>query len=567
MNRILHALSNVSNVVIVGLWLAVLPCLVTISVYSRTCTSEVAKSFLPGGNSAGAQSSAPGLLPCGGYMRCLSAVRDSRPAQTGDYRIRQVDTRDSADGPILAEPLQSNKNPPAYIPSIGLVAEDNFDGTTSKPSPPVWMPREMPIVEKSVSSSSWPKKSNALANAAAPSINTSSSAFSTQDTAVAEQEETVSADQQYIYPSTTSVVARREASSKLPVRSEQLESIAQQADRLTRHGFELAGRGAYFAARSEFIAALRLVAQGLDTAESTKDHGKSLASGLTALKEVDDFIPGGSRLEADLDLQCIIANHTTAVLKQVDKNQITSLSAIKSYMTYAQERLAEAVGNETAGSMALHALGKLHEELAKGKGIAVKAPWPKAIAFYQASLLACPNNFMAANDLGVLLARNGDYENARKMLEHSCSISRQSTIWQNLSMVYGRLGYQQNAWHAQQQALIARQNEQVSQQSKLAGTNNQVRWVDENAFAGNTNQSATPQSPRPTLATQNYQTAQQPQVAASAAQPSTTMQPRANSWAQNTNVDQSQSASAGQLPSMRPATTGWLQTAPYETRR
>jgi len=38
-------------------------------------------------------------------------------------------------------------------------------------------------------------------------------------------------------------------------RSVQLEQVAQQADRRTRHGCELAGRGAYFAARSEFTGA------------------------------------------------------------------------------------------------------------------------------------------------------------------------------------------------------------------------------------------------------------------------------------------------------------------------
>ena len=52
-------------------------------------------------------------------------------------------------------------------------------------------------------------------------------------------------------------------------RSEQMEQIARQADRQTRHGLELAGRGAYFAARSEFVAALRLIAEGLDA-----EHGR-----------------------------------------------------------------------------------------------------------------------------------------------------------------------------------------------------------------------------------------------------------------------------------------------------
>ena len=100
-----------------------------------------------------------------------------------------------------------------------------------------------------------------------------------------------------------------------PDRSEQLEQVARQADRQTRHGFELAGRGAYFAARSEFIGALRLVAEGLDTEQKTDVHGRALAAALTAMKEAEDFLPGGSRLEADLDLPGIIAAHATPVLK------------------------------------------------------------------------------------------------------------------------------------------------------------------------------------------------------------------------------------------------------------
>ena len=85
-------------------------------------------------------------------------------------------------------------------------------------------------------------------------------------------------------------------------RSEQLEAIARQADRHVRHGFDLAGKGAYFAARAEFVAALRLLAQGLDAEHQTKAHSQSLSAALMALQEAEDFIPKGSQLEADLDL-------------------------------------------------------------------------------------------------------------------------------------------------------------------------------------------------------------------------------------------------------------------------
>jgi hypothetical protein len=60
-------------------------------------------------------------------------------------------------------------------------------------------------------------------------------------------------------------------------RSRDLEMIARQADAHTKYGFELAGKGAYFSARSEFVMALRLVAQGLDAEYRTKAHSRTLA--------------------------------------------------------------------------------------------------------------------------------------------------------------------------------------------------------------------------------------------------------------------------------------------------
>ncbi len=176
----------------------------------------------------------------------------------------------------------------------------------------------------------------------------------------------------------------------------------------------LAGRGAYFAARSEFIGALRLVAEGLDTEQTTDVHGRALAAALTAMKEAEDFLPGGSRLEADLDLPGIIAAHATPVLKD-DAAKVTSLTALKCYFTFAQEQFAAAAGREVAGSMALHALGKLHDALAQKKGSPVVAPESKAMVFYQAALLVVPQELhggqrpgRAAGPVRQLRRRPGD---------------------------------------------------------------------------------------------------------------------------------------------------------------
>ncbi len=274
-------------------------------------------------------------------------------------------------------------------------------------------------------------------------------------------------------------------------RSLQLEQVAQQADRQTRHGLELAGRGAYFAARAEFLGALRLVAEGLDAERRTKVHGRALAAALIAIKEAEDFLPGGSRAEADLDLPGIIAVHTTPVLKD-SAEQVTPLAALRCYLTFAQEQFAAAAGREVAGSMALHAMGKLHAAWAQKKGTPVVAPESKAVVFYQAALLVYPKNYMAANDLGVLLAQCGHYADARVMLEQSLSLRQQSTGWQNLAVVYRHLGQTALAARAAQQAARLRQTETIEQSGSSAWANDRVLWIDPRSFAQTSANAANP---------------------------------------------------------------------------
>jgi tetratricopeptide (TPR) repeat protein len=275
-------------------------------------------------------------------------------------------------------------------------------------------------------------------------------------------------------------------------RSEQLEQVARQVDCQTRHGFDLAGRGAYFAARSEFLAALRLLTEGLDTDQKTNAHGRALTAALTAMREAEEFLPGESRVKADADLTQVIAAHATPVLKDKKEN-VTSMAALKCYFTFAQEQFAAAVGNEVAGSMTLYALGKLHDSLAKKKSGLAPAAESKAMVYYQAALLAYPKNFMAANDLGVLLAQCGHCAEARTVLEHSLSLSPQAVTWHNLAVVYAQLGQPALARQADGQAAALQQAELVRRTATLGTVNNTVVWMDRQAFAQTS--SNTPSSP------------------------------------------------------------------------
>lgn len=224
------------------------------------------------------------------------------------------------------------------------------------------------------------------------------------------------------------------------------------------------------------------MAQGLDMEEQTKAHSHALALGLRAMKEAEDFLPRAGQLEADLDIPAIVAGHQTPVLKGVANERLAPYSALRCYLTFAQEQLAAAGGSEVASSMALHGLGKLHAALAEDRAAPILAAEPKAVAFFQAALLVFPRNFMAANDLGVLLARREDYAHARALLEHSLTICAQATGWHNLGVVYERLGMIDLARRAERLAQVW-QNTELAQRGGRPADYPRIQWVDPATFA------------------------------------------------------------------------------------
>jgi len=266
-------------------------------------------------------------------------------------------------------------------------------------------------------------------------------------------------------------------------RSLQLEQIARQADSHTRRGFDLASRKAYHSARAEFVRALRVVAQGLDSERRSHVHSRALSLGLTAFEEADDFVPVGSGLEGDLDMAGIITGHDTPVLKLTDHRRLTPLQAVQRYVDYARGQLAIAAGGEVAGSMALHALGKLHWSLAEQQAAARPIDDTKALALFQAAAEVCPENYLVFNDLGVLLARAGRYHEAAQVLRRSLAVAENATAWQNLAQVCHRLGDVQRAEEARQR-VVALQKAQSKARPGTARPAPSVVWLSPGRFAG-----------------------------------------------------------------------------------
>ncbi len=200
-----------------------------------------------------------------------------------------------------------------------------------------------------------------------------------------------------------------------------------------------------------------------------------------------------------MDLAGIIRGHRTPVLKQTDARTIAPMTAARLYLTFAQEQLAAATGAEVSGSMALHALGKLHGTLAAEHGSHVRMVEPKGMVFFQASLLVCPENHMAANDLGVLLANCGDYKTAEVVLKRSLSIQMQPTGWKNLARVYQHLGQVPLARRAAELSAKAGRRQTAGRKTQTAATGDRrVTWVDADAFARAGRE--TGPGPRPALA-------------------------------------------------------------------
>ena len=249
-------------------------------------------------------------------------------------------------------------------------------------------------------------------------------------------------------------------------RSWTLELAARQADTHTQQGLELADRGACFSARSEFLRALELVAETLDSDRRTAEHGQALAAGLRALGEARNFPPHPSRSETD-----------------------------RTYCTHAEERLAASVGEELAGSMALYGLGKLHAAMARRCGETMPSAGAYAVTFYRASLLVCPRNYMVANDLGVLLAESGRSEEARAVLAHSLSIHPHPAGWKNLQALDRLLAHDGPARKTQPLPNLPPMSTAATPR---AGVVPSIRWVHPEAF-GRTSGAldGRPQPPRP----------------------------------------------------------------------
>jgi tetratricopeptide (TPR) repeat protein len=237
---------------------------------------------------------------------------------------------------------------------------------------------------------------------------------------------------------------------------------ATEARHHVQQGFGAANRGMLYTARKEFLTALQIVAEAKDASRGRRAHMDSLAAGLAAVEEAEK-IRDASSVVASVNLSMLVATHRTPALKGQDVSEMLPLAAIDRYHEYAQGQLAGAVAGDPSGSMALYGLARIYEHLGTENGADRVARSRQSVAFHEAALLACPDNFLAAHELGVVLARLGRNEKAMEMLIRSVQLSPSSVAYRNLAVVSRQTGRHQEATVAEQYA------EQVARHEESAG--------------------------------------------------------------------------------------------------
>ena len=271
--------------------------------------------------------------------------------------------------------------------------------------------------------------------------------------------------------------------------------IAERARHHVRKGIEHAQRGAIYVARGDFLSALQLVSQSLDTQTQTRHFTTAFANGMRALREAADFRVSNAEHRASPDIERVVFAHETPVLQGTDLTRVTTLMALQSYHAYAEQQLADAVGNELVAADALFGLAKLQPHLDLGAAHREPHQLPTAMSYFRAALDVYPDHYLAANELGVLMARYSQFSEARELLRQAASVAPGfPEVWRNLARVHDRLGETDLAERAREECRIAQRSDARPPAIQLGGANRtRITWMSPEAFAAVGTEQATAQ--------------------------------------------------------------------------
>jgi tetratricopeptide (TPR) repeat protein len=143
------------------------------------------------------------------------------------------------------------------------------------------------------------------------------------------------------------------------------------------------------------------------------------------------------------------------------------------YHDFATQRLADAAAGEQAGSMALYGLGKVYTRMADSLDDDVECV-RSATTMYAAAMAACPENHLAANELGVMHCKAGRSHQAIEQFQRTIDAAPTATAYHNLAVAQQKAGLHEAATANEQQSQrLAAWERSTNAVSRRA----QVEWV------------------------------------------------------------------------------------------
>ena len=136
---------------------------------------------------------------------------------------------------------------------------------------------------------------------------------------------------------------------------------------------------------------LRLTAKALDVQSGTAEYSRALEEGLRGLRQADRI------------------------------SERESIDVVQAHLYRVQQALAHSVGHERVGSLRYCTLARGEIANADETGAPDPLACPKAAVLYQAALAVDPTNVVANNELGVLFARYGRWEDAENVFRRAPS--------------------------------------------------------------------------------------------------------------------------------------------------
>lgn len=239
----------------------------------------------------------------------------------------------------------------------------------------------------------------------------------------------------------------------------------QQWQARLQEAHRLVVRGALDSAEQHVESLLLELASTLDGLHECAVHQVLMSGGLQSLREASDFYSQDVDRSIGDWVDTVAMGHQTQLPEVRNNNRRTDAEVAQAYYDFGTQMLTWGCGHQAMAADAMFVLGRIHQASATIDGQAVgdldsRVVVPVEVIYHQIAMGLNPQHWLAANELGVLLGRRGDWESAREAFLQSLAARPSVQSWKNLAEVHYRLGEQELANLAANEARLIDANPQ-----------------------------------------------------------------------------------------------------------